>query len=430
MPKGSQPNAHRPATSALTARRSFIPIRSSRATRPSRLMPRRSRRRARSSPPSTCRRTTARAWLRSTVAWWSACMPTWRAAPWQSRRRSRRGLLKTRWSTQAKHTIPGEPTPLSRMPPRRISSTGPVRMVGGEYTCKVFASAAHPAILAGGKCDTGVVDNLDMDTGQDEADRTRNARNCVVAGECDPPGLDCAVAGNHAAGEVSLNLCDQILRYPAALDPYLAQRVDRISACSFRDEVGQTGHLLRRAYECVDTERRDGDELRLCAHRQAGGLSRIKAHGGAAKAHGGIEARENERRCVARFADERKDLGPRHQGAARHNSLFERTRHAQRNERYIGIVGQAFVGGWGTVAPKPALLEPDVASSGQHQARRAERAASTCWAGRLATGPIGGNQTCGPGVVFCQPCGGGHHAGHQGKQRHCHADHQREASAR
>ena len=51
---------------------------------------RRSRRRARSSRRSICRRTRARAWSRSTAAWSSGCMPTWRGARWRSRRRSRR----------------------------------------------------------------------------------------------------------------------------------------------------------------------------------------------------------------------------------------------------------------------------------------------------------------------------------------------------
>ena len=52
------------------------------------LAPRRSRRRARSSRRSSCRRTTARAWCRSTAAWSSACMPTSRGARSRSRRRS------------------------------------------------------------------------------------------------------------------------------------------------------------------------------------------------------------------------------------------------------------------------------------------------------------------------------------------------------
>ena len=50
----------------------------------------RSRRRARSSPRSTCRRTRTRAWCRSTAAWSNACTPRWRGGRSRSRMRSRR----------------------------------------------------------------------------------------------------------------------------------------------------------------------------------------------------------------------------------------------------------------------------------------------------------------------------------------------------
>ena len=89
MRKASSPNASRASTSASTARRSFIRTRSSRATRRSRRARTKSRRRARSSRRSNCRRTSPRAWSRSTAAWSSACMPTWRGARWRSRTRSR-----------------------------------------------------------------------------------------------------------------------------------------------------------------------------------------------------------------------------------------------------------------------------------------------------------------------------------------------------
>ena len=48
-----------------------------------------SRRRARSSPRSNCRRTRARAWCRSTAAWSRSCTPTWRGGPSRSPTRSR-----------------------------------------------------------------------------------------------------------------------------------------------------------------------------------------------------------------------------------------------------------------------------------------------------------------------------------------------------
>src|SRR5256885_5711119 len=52
----------------------------------------RSRRRARRSQHSTCRRTRTEAWCRSTAAWSSACMPKWRAGRLRSRRRLRGGV--------------------------------------------------------------------------------------------------------------------------------------------------------------------------------------------------------------------------------------------------------------------------------------------------------------------------------------------------
>ena len=64
--------------------------RSTPATLSSRRPPKRWSMRARSSPPSNCRRTKARARSRSTGAWWNCCMPRSRARPW-------------RWPTPSRH---------------------------------------------------------------------------------------------------------------------------------------------------------------------------------------------------------------------------------------------------------------------------------------------------------------------------------------
>ena len=110
------------------------------ATRCSRRAPTRSRRRARSSPRSTCRRTRTRAWCRSTAAWSSACTPRWRAARSRSPRRSRRAPVAAQ---------PGQ-LMMHQPAPRRLDTNTSSPQAGRETRSRKYKTAAQKT-LQGGK---------------------------------------------------------------------------------------------------------------------------------------------------------------------------------------------------------------------------------------------------------------------------------------
>ena len=103
------PSARRRATSASTARRSFIRSRSRPATPLSRRTTTKWLGRGKSSPLSINLTTPPRASYRSTAAWSSGCMPTWRGARWRSRTRSPRVRRLERLSHSAHSRESGNP---------------------------------------------------------------------------------------------------------------------------------------------------------------------------------------------------------------------------------------------------------------------------------------------------------------------------------